>query len=37
MVFLPVRMPIVLHTMSFLLCRYDDDQIPGGDKERYAR
>lgn len=28
---------IVLHAVSSLLCRYDDDQIPGGDKERYAR
>lgn len=27
----------VLHTVWFLLSRYDDDHIAGGDKERYAR
>lgn len=27
----------VLHMVSFLLYRYDDDHIAGGDKERYAR
>uniref|UniRef100_A0A7N8WRX2 Aryl hydrocarbon receptor nuclear translocator 2 n=1 Tax=Mastacembelus armatus TaxID=205130 RepID=A0A7N8WRX2_9TELE len=28
-------MYMVLHVVSTLLSRYDDDQIPGGDKERY--
>lgn len=27
----------VLHAVWFLLYRYDDDHIAGGDKERYAR
>lgn len=28
---------MALYAVSSLLCRYDDDQIAGGDKERYAR
>lgn len=35
--FITACMYILLHAVSSLVCRYDDDHIPGGDKERYAR